>query len=113
MDLGRGDRRSPARRPGAWTLLARGSRAGGRCAAAQIVTHHPGQPRAAPQDLFLEALEDGGDPIMLDLLDPPAVLMGTLAGIVGPDIRLCGVQPRTVIPEPPDDQGVAASYTSW
>ena len=65
------------------------------------------------QDLFLEALEDGGDPIMLDLLDPPAVLMGTLAGIVGPDIRLCGVQPRTVIPEPPDDQGVAASYTSW
>ena len=44
--------------------------------------------------------------MLLDLLDPPP-LLEVLGHIIGPELRLCGVQSRTVIPE--SDGG----YTSW
>ena len=54
--------------------------------------------------LFQEAAD--GDPIMLEIIDPPR-LVSVLEQIVGPDVRLVGIQPRTVPPE--DNQG----YTAW
>jgi hypothetical protein len=54
--------------------------------------------------LFQEAAD--GDPIMLEIIDPPR-LVSVLEQVVGPDVRLVGIQPRTVPPE--DNQG----YTAW
>jgi hypothetical protein len=54
--------------------------------------------------LFQEAA--GGDPVMLDIIDPPR-LVQILEQIIGPDVRLVGIQPRTVPPE--QNQG----YTTW
>ena len=67
----------------------------------------PVKPGAAfgPEGLFFaEALD--GDPALLELLAPPK-LMAVLRRIVGEDVALVGVQPRTV---PPEDEG---GYTSW
>ena len=69
----------------------------------------PVKPGAAfgPEGLFFaEALQSGGDPALLELLAPPK-LMAVLRRIVGEDVALVGVQPRTV---PPEDEG---GYTSW
>ena len=55
---------------------------------------------------FAEAERDDGDPILLDLIDPPK-LVAVLHRIIGEDVVLCGVQPRTV---PPEREG---GYTSW
>lgn len=57
-------------------------------------------------DFFSEACQQDGDPVLLDLIAPPK-LMPVLEKIVGPDVRLVGVQPRTV---PPEREG---GYTSW
>lgn len=54
---------------------------------------------------FAEALEEGGDPVLLDMIDPPK-LLAILDKIVGKDAVCVGVQPRTV---PPEDEG---GYTS-
>jgi hypothetical protein len=55
---------------------------------------------------FAEALQPDGDPVMLQLLDPPK-LMAVLRQIIGDDVVCVGVQPRTV---PPEDGG---GYTTW
>lgn len=57
------------------------------------------------EDFFAEALEEGGDPALLDVIDPPK-LLNVLDRIVGSDALLSGVQPRTV---PPENEG---GYTS-
>ena len=49
---------------------------------------------------------DDGPGEMLDVIDPPR-LVPVLEEIVGPDVQLVGIQPRTVPPE--QNQG----YTSW
>jgi hypothetical protein len=58
------------------------------------------------QHFFAEAEAEDGDPILLDLIDPPK-LVEVLHRIIGPDVVLCGMQPRTV---PPEEEG---GYTSW
>ena len=58
------------------------------------------------QHFFAEAEQDDGDPILLDLIDPPK-LVAVLHRIIGKDVVLCGMQPRTV---PPEREG---GYTSW
>ena len=58
------------------------------------------------EDLFLEALEDGGDPILLSLMNPPGMLP-VLEQILG-DPRLCGVQARTT----PANDGIGG-YSSF
>ena len=55
---------------------------------------------------FAEALLPDGDPVLLDMIDPPK-LMAVIDRIIGPDAILVGMQPRTV---PPEDEG---GYTSW
>ena len=55
---------------------------------------------------FAEALTPGGDPILLDMIDPPK-LMAVLERIIGDDVIMVGMQPRTV---PPEDEG---GYTTW
>jgi hypothetical protein len=55
---------------------------------------------------FAEALEPDGDPVLLDMIDPPK-LLAVLEKIVGEDVICVGVQPRTV---PPEDEG---GYTTW
>ena len=57
-------------------------------------------------DFFQEGLQPGGDPVLLELVDPPK-LMAVLDKIIGPDLALAGVQPRTV---PPETEG---GYTTW
>ena len=56
-------------------------------------------------DLPLQDFFGAGDP-MLDLIDPPR-LLSVLEKVVGSDVRLLTVQPRTVPPE--TNQG----YTGW
>ena len=58
------------------------------------------------QYFFAEAERGDGDPILLDLIDPPK-LVAVLHRIIGEDVVLCGMQPRTV---PPEQEG---GYTSW
>ncbi len=58
------------------------------------------------QCFFAEAEQGDGDPILLDLIDPPK-LVAVLHRIIGEDVVLCGMQPRTV---PPEQEG---GYTSW
>lgn len=55
---------------------------------------------------FAEALQPGGDPVLLDMIDPPK-LLGILQKIIGEDVVCVGVQPRTV---PPENEG---GYTTW
>ena len=50
------------------------------------------------EDFFAGATDPSGDPIMLDLIDAPR-LMTVLEKVIGPDVRLLTVQPRTVPPE--------------
>ena len=57
-------------------------------------------------DFFSEACQEDGDPVLLDLIAPEK-LVPVLEKIVGPEVRLVGVQPRTV---PPESEG---GYTSW
>ena len=67
-----------------------------------------GRPDVIPVEelFFAEAETEDGDPILLDLIDPPK-LVEVLHRIIGPDMLLCGIQPRTV---PPEEEG---GYTSW
>ena len=58
------------------------------------------------QDFFSEALQEDGDPALLDVIDPPK-LLEILSRILGDDALLVGVQPRTV---PPEKEG---GYTTW
>jgi hypothetical protein len=63
------------------------------------------------ETFFSEALEPGGDDVLLDLIDPPK-LTTLLVDYLGADVRLCGVQPRTYSSDrqlDPDADG----YTSW
>ena len=49
------------------------------------------------------------DAVLLDLVDPPR-LMKVLHEVIGPDVRLSSIQPRTV----PAEQGPSeGGYTSW
>jgi hypothetical protein len=57
------------------------------------------------EDLFAEALTEGANAALLDVIDPPK-LMDVLEHIVGDDALLSGVQARTV---PPENE---AGYTS-
>ena len=57
-------------------------------------------------DFFSEACQEDGDPVLLDLIAPEK-LVPVLEKIVGPEVRLVGVQARTV---PPESEG---GYTSW
>ena len=62
-----------------------------------------------PVEMLLdEAASDGGDPILLQLLGPRA-LLPVLDKIVG-STELCGVQPRTLAPDTPD---VVSGYSGW
>ena len=51
-------------------------------------------------------MQPSGDPVLLDLVDPAPVIP-LLKEVLGGDIRMRGVQPRTF---PPEDQG---GYTAW
>ena len=56
------------------------------------------------EELFAETVE--GDPVMLDIIDPPR-LVPVLEQVIGPEVQLVGIQPRTVPPE--ENLG----YTTW
>ena len=58
-------------------------------------------------DFYAEAASAGGDPALLDLLDPPKLMEVLEAICGGTNIRCIHIQPRTV---PPEDEG---GYTSW
>lgn len=58
------------------------------------------------EHFFAEALEPDGDPVMLEMVDPPK-LMAVLKQIIGDDAMMVGMQPRTV---PPEEEG---GYTTW
>jgi hypothetical protein len=59
------------------------------------------------KDFYAEAIQPGGDDVILDLIDPPELLKVLQAVTGGPDVRCVGIQPRIV---PPEDEG---GYTAW
>ena len=61
------------------------------------------------ESFFAEALQPAGDPVLLDLVDPPQ-LVPVLEAYLGADVKLCGVQPRTYTTDPELDPE-AEGYT--
>jgi hypothetical protein len=78
---------------------------------APLVDGATGKPVPEVRTFFSEAMEPDGDPVLLDLIDPPA-LVPVLRAYLGEGVKLCGVQPRTYASDHDLDPH-ARGYTTW
>lgn len=69
------------------------------------------EPIPGIKSFFSDALLPDGDPILLDLIDPPT-LVPILRSYLGEGVKLCGVQPRTYASDRSLDPH-ADGYTNW